>query len=164
MTTEKKVSDVSDPQHRDTDWFAEWDTITNDEGQPEHDDNITDSGDAERRIWVVRRLRSDLAEIDNHAAQEIERVEAWANEQRAKIARQTEWLEAGLLAHLKATGKKTLKLVSGTLKWRDFLSHKTTVKPDKKAILHYIKVTGELPEGADLERGPGSFTIETEHA
>jgi len=175
------MAGVSDPQHRDTDWFEEWAAITNDEGQPEHDDDIAGTGDAERRMWVVRRLRSDLAEIDSHAAQEIERIEAWANEQREKIAKQTEWLEAGLLAYLKGTGKKTLKLVSGTLKWREgrervviedekefietasdiFISRKTTVKPDRQALLLFIRETGGLPDGVDLARSPGTFTVHT---
>ena len=42
-----------------------------------------------------------------------------------------------------------------------FTVTKTTVNPDKKALLAHIKETGEIPDGVDLVCGEDSYKITT---
>tara|TARA_R110000824_G_scaffold7698_1_gene34807 strand:- start:13363 stop:13890 length:528 start_codon:yes stop_codon:yes gene_type:complete len=175
---------VSDPQKRDIDWFSEWEEIEEQDREPE----IVGQEDAESRLWVVKRLRSDLAEIKAHADIERARIATWETSEASKVSRQMDWLEKGLRAFLMGTGKVTMNLIGGKLKYRkgrekveiedeqQFVSDynsggledqgfiRETIKhaPDKKAILAHIKATGEVPEGVELVYGEDSFSMDTE--
>jgi len=174
---------VSDPQERDISWFEEWEEITDEEREPE----ITGQEDAERRLWVVARLRSDLKEIDNHAANEMRKIQQWQVTRASGIQNQMSWLERGLRAFVEGAGKKSMTLINGSLSLRSgresvaiedeaafiqtcldksedglgFVRVKEVKSPDKKAILAHIKETGEIPSGCELVYGKTSFTIKT---
>lgn len=170
---------MSDIQNRDTDWFTEWEGIEEQETKP----TVEGQDQAEKRLWVVKMLRSEIHEIQQHAANERGKIDLWERNQTEKVQKQLAWLESGLRVFLDTTNKATLKLVNGTLKYRKGRERieiadeeafvkaaemddkgfvRTTVKkaPDKKAILEYINETGEIPEGVDIVTGEGSFTIE----
>jgi uncharacterized protein YlzI (FlbEa/FlbD family) len=99
-----------------------------------------------------------------------------------KIDRQLAWLESALHAHYVHSGEKKLDYPDGTMTLRkgresvvvedpeafcdkhiraDYVTMKTVLSPNKKAIMEIVKNGGEIPEGADIVRGPHTFVIKT---
>lgn len=154
---------------------------------------IPDAGEAERQLRSLRYWRGRRAEVLAHAAsqrqiaqEKIEEVHRWEDEVLRPIERRIAWYEQGLFGFLRATGKKTLKLVNGVIKAR---AGKASVQVkdeeafyrwcsenglsnglvraserrsiDKVAVLAFIQTQGgELPDGVDLAPGETRFTVE----
>lgn len=144
--------------------------------------NVGDNHQAEAHLRALDYWRYEVEQIEAHAKKEIERIQMWRDEEVAKLQKKIAWHEGGLIAFLQVQGKKTLKLINGTIKrikgrdrvdvldaetlgkWSEANNAnlmRVKVEPDKKAILDHIKSTGELPEGVDVVTGADSFKIET---
>jgi hypothetical protein len=134
---------------------------------------------AERHLAAVARFAREQAAFEAHAKQPHDRIDFWLNARVAGLERKATWHRASLNAFLINSGKKTLKLINGTLKLiagrervevadpehfvaiadEQFVRTKVIKEPDKRAILTHIHSTGEIPDGAELVRGDDSFKV-----
>lgn len=148
---------------------------------------VADQAQAEAHLKALDHWRYQAGQIEAHAQRQIERAQAWRDEELAKISPRITYHESGLIAYVQHTteaGKgKTIRLINGTLKrvagqnrveerdinalktWcekngHDFLRIKYEAK--KPEIHKHIKTTGELPDGVELVPGEDSFKIETD--
>lgn len=143
--------------------------------------NVGDNHQAEAHLRALGHWRYEVEQINAHAKKEIDRINEWRDEEVAKLQKKIAWHESGLIAFLQVQGKKTIKLINGTLKrikgrdrvdvldadaltkWAESNGAnllRVKVEPDKKAIMDHIKNTGELPDGVDVVTGEDSFKIE----
>ena len=160
--------------------FPQYEQIDQEEAQALE---VIHTEDAERHLRAIRHWRAEREAIVSHAEGEMQRIQSWMESETAKIDRRIEWHEGGLVAYLMASGKKTVKLVYGTLKriagrervefWDElyFLAWanqdpsrqkfvRVKCEPDKRAILDHIKKTGEIPEYCKLVTGEDTYKVE----
>lgn len=142
--------------------------------------SIKDENRAEDHLKSLTYWRGQRALAKLHAQQQRDKTDAWEAAQVAKFQRRCDWHERGLIAFLKASGAKTIKLVNGTLKkitgqirveildepafmaWASnhyVTLYRTKTEPDKRAIRKHIETTGEIPPGTDLAPGEVTFKI-----
>ncbi len=139
-------------------------------------------------LHVIEKENDKIKEINSQAQDQIDKIKQWQesiNEKRQKrIDRLTETLHAFFLYKKKEDPTvKTISFPNGTLKARKQQSLliiedreqffralgdkqelvRVVVKhdPDKKAIIKYIKETGDVPEGVSLEERDDKFTVTT---
>jgi hypothetical protein len=149
--------------------------------QYDDEPTIEDDHRAEDNLRHLAYWRRERQKIASHAKAEIAKITEWEGQRIATIDGRIAWHERGLQGFLYQTGKKTLKLIHGTLKktkgrekvevldpdafcqgpLKEFISQKVSFSPNKKAILAYIKETGEIPEGTDLVTGEDTYKFET---
>lgn len=137
---------------------------------------------AERHLRAVAFWREEQERKVRHAQKEIERVKTWLEGEVARIGRHVAWHETGLRAYLVASGRKSLRLIRGTIRFlagrervevpepEKFLTWAKSNAPalirvkeeaDKQAIARYVKTHGgEIPEGCDLVKGEDTFKVE----
>uniref|UniRef100_A0A6M3Y2R8 Putative host-nuclease inhibitor protein n=1 Tax=viral metagenome TaxID=1070528 RepID=A0A6M3Y2R8_9ZZZZ len=135
---------------------------------------------AEKQLRALRYWLGELDRAEQHAKNERDRIELWLEGRRNIYQPRIAWHERGLKAYLWNVGKKSLKLIAGTIKRTkgreriDVLDQdtfikwaaqngagllRTKVEPDKKAIAGHIQETGEIPPGVDLVRGEDTFSV-----
>jgi|TARA_R100000482_G_C5128843_1_gene150542 hypothetical protein len=139
-------------------------------------------------LHVIEKENERISEINSQAKEQIDKIKQWQEsiiEKRQKrIDRLTETLYAFFL-HKKNENPtvKTISFPNGTLKARkqqplliiedrdeffralgdkqELVRVVTKYDPDKKAIMKYIKETGEVPQGVSLESRDDKFIITT---
>jgi len=139
---------------------------------------------AEEHLRFLAYWRGEEEDRITHAAREIEKIQTWLEREVEAIHRKISWHKRGLQGFLWQTGKKSVRLVHGSIrkiKGRErieitdektfltkaslhLVNEQLLRRPDKKAILAHIKATGEIPEGTDLIRGEDTIHIKTEDA
>ena len=132
--------------------------------------------DADFYMGKVAELDAEIDEVNESAELQIERIKLWQETRTSVIERQKEYFLKVLHGYLISTGKKTEKLVNGTLSIRKqqdeivvedkdavtqdgrFVKEKMTVSVDKTSIRKHILETGEIPEGVSVNpREPRFF-------
>ena len=132
---------------------------------------------AENHLEYLHYWKRLRAARQAHAQKQLDKVQTWLDRELEPIDRKIAWHERGLKTYLWTTGKKTLRLINGTLKRiagrerveitdearlpESFFRIKTVRTPDKKAILSHIRQSGEIPDGTDLVRNEDTLKIET---
>ena len=138
------------------------------------------TGGANYRLRALDYWLRELEEQREIAATERTRIDMWLESQERRIQKRIDWCETTLRLYLEGTGKKSMSLPYGKLQrragreridvvledtfvdWAEKSGNeqllRTTVKPDKSAILAYVKATGEEPPGVELNKGDESFT------
>ena len=124
--------------------------------------------DADFFMGKVAELDTQIDEVNESAELQIERIKLWQETRTSVIERQKEYFLKVLHGYLISTGKKTKKLVNGTLSIRKqqdeivvedkdaviqdgrFVNEKMTVSVDKTSIRKHILETGEIPEGVSV--------------
>tara|TARA_B100000959_G_scaffold36277_1_gene34899 strand:- start:180 stop:698 length:519 start_codon:yes stop_codon:yes gene_type:complete len=124
--------------------------------------------DADFYMGKVAELDAEIDEVNESAELQIERIKLWQETRTSVIERQKEYFLKVLHGYLISTGKKTEKLVNGTLSIRKqqdeivvedkdaviqdrrFVKEKMTVSVDKTSIRKHIFETGEIPEGVSV--------------
>jgi len=124
--------------------------------------------DADFYMGKVAELDAEIDEVNESAELQIERIKLWQETRTSVIERQKEYFLKVLHGYLISTGKKTEKLVNGTLSIRKqqdeivvedkdaviqdgrFVNEKMTVSVDKTSIRKHILETGEIPEGVSV--------------
>ena len=124
--------------------------------------------DADFYMGKVSELDAEIDEVNESAELQIERIKLWQETRTSVIERQKEYFLKVLHGYLISTGKKTEKLVNGTLSIRKqqdeivvedkdavtqdgrFVKEKMTVSVDKTSIRKHILETGEIPEGVSV--------------
>ena len=124
--------------------------------------------DADFFMGKVAELDTQIDEVNESAELQIERIKLWQETRTSVIERQKEYFLKVLHGYLISTGKKTEKLVNGTLSIRKqqdeivvedkdavtqdrrFVKEKMTVSVDKTSIRKHILETGEIPEGVSV--------------
>ncbi len=124
--------------------------------------------DADFYMGKVAELDAEIDEVNESAELQIERIKPWQETRTSVIERQKEYFLKVLHGYLISTGKKTEKLVNGTLSIRKqqdeivvedkdavtqdgrFVKEKMTVFVDKTSIRKHILETGEIPEGVSV--------------
>lgn len=137
---------------------------------------------AEEHLRFLAYWRGEEEERIAHAARQIEKIQIWLEREMEAIHRKISWHERGLQGFLWQTGKKSVRLIHGSIrkiKGRErveitdeeafltkapssLIAEKMLRRPDKKAILSHIRETGEIPEGTNLIRGEDTIHIKTE--
>ena len=137
---------------------------------------------AEEHLRLLAYWRQQREEREVHAQEQKDRIALWLERELERIDRKTAWHEQALQGFLWQTGKKSVRLIHGSIrrvKGRerievmdedaflssaapDLIREETIRQPDKKAILAYVKQTGDLPAGIDLVRGDDLIKIEAE--
>ena len=153
------------------------------EAQESAEENIDyGTGGANYRLRALDYWLRELEEQREIAATERTRIDLWLESQERRIQKRIDWCERTLRLFLEGTGKKSMSLPYGKLQRRagreridvvledtfvdwaeksgneQLLKARTTVKPDKAAILAYVKTTGEEPPGVELNKSDESFT------
>jgi len=135
---------------------------------------------ANDRLRALDYWLRELEEQRKIAATERTRIDSWLESQERRIQKRIDWCETTLRLFLEGTGKKSMSLPYGKLQrragreridvvledtfvdWAEKSGNeqllRTTVKPDKGAILAYVKTTGEEPPGVELNKGDESFS------
>lgn len=78
--------------------------------------NVDDEIDAERHLESLARLDRDLAKLQAHRSAMVQRAEDWYEKQSRTLKRRTLWHSESLRCYLQLLGRKSIKLVNGTLK------------------------------------------------
>lgn len=83
-------------------------------------DRPDDAEQADRMLWVLRRVRQRIAEVEYTASMRKAQIDTWAAEQREQLDARMDYITAGLEqwahAERERTGRQTVKLPAGTLK------------------------------------------------
>jgi len=151
------------------------------------DEEINDEK-ADAILYVIQKEREKMQDITLQAGSQCEKIIEWQQTQCDNIQRKIDDLQARLYQYfsyqvLNDPDLKTKTLPNGTMKIRKQqpllvvedravffknLGDKTELtrvttkhEPDKKAIMKYIKDTGDVPDGIVLEERDVKFTIKT---
>ena len=136
---------------------------------------------AEGHLRYLAHWQRQRQEREDHARQQIEKVQLWLEREQERIDCKIHWHEEGLKAFLWQSGKKSIRLIHGTLRRlqgrerieitdeatflaqapANLITERLIRTPDKKAILNHIHLTGEIPPGTDLVRGEDTLHIDT---
>jgi len=132
--------------------------------------------DADFYLGKLAELDGHIDAINKSAEIQINRIKLWQESRTAIIEKQKQYYLKVLHIYLLSTGKKTEKLVNGTLSIRKqqdeivvedkdivmldgrFISEKTTVSVNKTKIRKHIESTGEIPEGITVNSREPKFT------
>ena len=132
--------------------------------------------DADYLLGKVADLDQQISDINGSAQTQLERIGLWQESRTASIEKQKDYYLPFLKAYMERLGKKTEKLVNGTLSLRkqqplieiideqlllnsgEFVRTKTTTSIDKAGIRSHIKSTGEVPSGIDFQEQPDKFS------
>jgi len=123
----------------------------------------------------IAEIDMQIADVKESAQTQLERIGLWQESRTASIEKQKDYYLPFLKAYMERLGKKTEKLVNGTLSLRkqqplieiideqlllnsgEFVRIKTTSSIDKTGIRTYIKETGEIPEGVEYLEQENKF-------
>lgn len=137
---------------------------------------------ADRYLYVIAELESEVRENNRIADQQIAKIQYWLDTENRKRETRILWLAGALENFARQVDKKTISLPNGWLKLRvqqpsldvdeeTFFASNPPEElvriipekkaPDKKAIREHIKSTGEIPEGCEwTEAGGPAFSWE----
>lgn len=121
--------------------------------------------DADYLLGKVAELDKQIAEINESADIQMQRIREWQESRIASIEKQKDYLLPSLHAYILSTDKKTIKLVNGNINLRklqpkleiideeiipnQFIKIREVSTIDKSGIKAHIKSTGEIPDGVD---------------
>ena len=136
---------------------------------------------AEAHARCLRYWRGQEDDVGGRFDAEITRMTERAAQAKAKIAKRIAWHEAGLKTFYQARGEKRLTLANATLSsakgrhyivvedidaltaWATEESHPEVLRvktdADLRAVMEYIKSSGEEPAGCKLERNVDIFKV-----
>ena len=143
--------------------------------------NTPSTDRAEEHLRLLSYWRRERQERQAHAQLQAERIALWLERMLERIDRKVAWHERALQGYLYQTGKKSVRLVHGSIARRkgrervevtdearfldtapsDLIRQQVLRQPDKKAILAHIRSSGEIPHGIDLVRGDDTLHIDT---
>ena len=147
-----------------------------------HNEDIQTTDDANRRLRALNHWLLELEDVRAVAAKEHDRIKARLEGEVQQIQKHIDWCEMTLKRFLDGTGKKSMSLPYGKLQRRAgreridvvleetfvdwatksgkewLLRSRTTVRPDKIAIKHFVENTGEMPPGIELTKNEESFS------
>lgn len=140
-----------------------------------------DEAKVDRYLRALRYYRAERDKVAAAAQAERERIDEWERKHARKPDGAIAYLETVLRLFSEAVGKKKRVSPSGTLSWRKgrervvvedvdaFCARhagsdlvRTKAEPDKSTIIARVKAGGEIPEGADIQRGDDTFVIDVE--
>ena len=154
------------------------------ENTPPPEAECVDASKVEQRLQEIAELRDEWAGAERHATDQIERANAWLEDEAERLRYEITWRQNSAMAWFKRDennlGKPSRKLINGTLKKstgrmrviitdeesvpKDLCNHKPEKwTPDKNKIQAEIKKSGELPEGTDTEYGADEYYVDTGH-
>ena len=122
-------------------------TIEAEEEDNQQDTDITvqamTKADVEKTLWYYKKLRLEIAEMEQQAEDYVKEAQKTANQFLLKnCAKKKEWLntlEQTLRDYteeqIKTTGKKSVKMVNGTM---SFVKQQPKYERNEEAILTYI--------------------------
>jgi len=138
---------------------------------------------ANHMLKAVEVLESKMADVNTLADDEIKLIEEYRSRELARLDKQRSWLLFNLESFARSTGEKTIRLVHGVLRLRKgrdriavveiekFLplgkklglleTVPETTTPNNKAILAYVRRTGEIPPGTEFIPAGTKFSYST---
>jgi len=146
----------------------------------EHPDDVeyvAGETDAEDHLKALGYHRRRMEEIENHALQEISKIECWQDVELLKIRRKAIYHEKSLESWIARINAKTVNLVNGKVRKitgrlrvelgdvnevpAEYHTQQVTVGIDKKAVLKAHTDTGECIPGTEVVRGDDTYKITT---
>ena len=142
--------------------------------------------DQQTAEWTVRKIgehRKKQAEIKELADAEIARIKEWAEKQTKQHENSVEYLQGVLRPWFEEQGEKSISLPSGRVRFRkvpdkfNFTDETAVIawakvhqpksirvkeEIDKNEIKRYIKETGEMPDGVEVEKPEPVFEVKSE--
>ena len=137
---------------------------------------------ADQLLMALTKLDEQSDEIDRVADEETAIVETWRKIEQERLEKKRTWLCWNLEQYLKSTGEKTIRLAHGQIKERMgrdrieitdpemFESAAATLgllrtyparhEPDLRAVLDYIRRTGEVPPWVQYIPGSPRFSYQ----
>ena len=145
--------------------------------------DVHDQMEAERHMESMQRIHRDIQQLENHRQGLIDRADQWFEKQSTSLLKRINWHEESLRGYIAITGKKTVKLINGTIKTRsgsestvitdeeafmawarkhntELINEKTTYSPAKKAIKDSVSAGGQMPDGVEFVTGEPSFKVD----
>uniref|UniRef100_A0A6M3KY59 Putative host-nuclease inhibitor protein n=1 Tax=viral metagenome TaxID=1070528 RepID=A0A6M3KY59_9ZZZZ len=136
---------------------------------------------ANKSLRAVKFWRKEQDRLEQQVKDEVGRLQLWLKTEQDRLDRKIRWHEDGLHDFLVRSGKKSIKLAYGVIKWvkgrdkvevldmaaleiwaqNNGLGVRVKREADKLAIAKHIKETGEIPDGTDLVAGEDTFTVDT---
>jgi len=129
--------------------------------------------DCDYILGKVASFDAEIAEIEESASTQIERVKQWEESRINSIEKQKQHFLPSLHAFIQQSGKRTIKLVNGDINLRklqpkleiiddeiippQFIKVREVSSIDKTGIKAHIKSTGEIPEGVDYIQQDDKF-------
>jgi len=134
----------------------------------------------DRMLFKIGELEQEIEELESAKEDSVEFYNRRIDTVKAQIKARSMRMETYSMAQAEVTGKKTIKVPNGTLRyvtrnkpiwpednesllkfsWDNDIPTRVTEKPDKKSILEHIKESGDCPEGFKEEE-VNSFTFKT---
>ena len=127
---------------------------------------------ADYLLMAIARLENKMSDVNQTADKEILLIENWRNKELMKFDRQRSWLVWNLEQFIRQFGEKTIRLPHGDLKLRKGRDRAVIVDetkflpvgqklgllrtvpesttPDLRAIIEWVKKTGEVPDGVEF--------------
>ena len=149
-----------------------------------HGDDAIHMDQAEHTIKVLAEFEAELRREEAHAHQQMEAVRTWINERREAHAKKRKWWDQRLKNFLIQQGRKSMKLINGTVKTmkgrevvdvvdpiaffdavkgsaseESFITKTFSESPNKKSLMAYYNKNGKLPPGIQVVRNDPSFSI-----
>jgi phage host-nuclease inhibitor protein Gam len=130
---------------------------------------VVDLPDVERRLRIIRHRTDLLRQLEEVAADDKARIDAWLEERSAIVRREIEWHQASvenwLRAHHAAGGSKTVSLPSGSVSLRQG-QHRIeplTKAPSELVPADYVRTKVEWDRNAikaNTQPGPVAEGVE----
>jgi len=188
LLDEETVAEIEEafPGHESDPVFTEM--VVPGEWMPSDEDEAT----VDRYLRALRYFRGERDRVQTAVKEERERLQAammaeeerlveWETKHSRKAVRGIAFLEYRLRLFSESVGRTKRVSPAGTLSWRKG-SHSVEIadpeafcekhagtelvrvkaEPNRTAIKQHATATGEIPEGADIVRGPDTFKITTE--
>lgn len=138
---------------------------------------------ANKYLYVIAKLRNEIEDVKKVGQDQIESAQAYIDRQSNKREKTIDFLSERLHLFMMGQDQKTISLPNGDLKMRakqdkvhipdqtvviewaektgttSILNHKTTVFLAE--VKRYIKETGDIPDGVEVESQEPSFSVVT---
>jgi phage host-nuclease inhibitor protein Gam len=142
-----------------------------------------DDSKVNRYLYVIQKMRDEIENATQVGMDQIRTAEEFIARETRKREKTIEFLTQGLHMYAMGQDRKTIETPTGALKLRvrqdkvtipdqsvviewaehynnpEILIHKTTVSLAE--VKKYIKQTGDIPEGVEVESQEPSFTVVT---
>jgi len=138
---------------------------------------------ADDMLKALSILDSQMADVNSLCDTETARIEAYRQTELSRMDKKRSWITFNLDAYIRESGEKTIRLPSGTIKFRKgrdkvvIVAMETFLKvasrlgflktvpesfePDQLKIMAYLKRTGSVPEGCEFIPAESRFSYTT---
>ncbi len=134
---------------------------------------------ADYLLMAIVRLENKMSDVNSTADRELLMINEWRNKELTRLDKKRSWLTWNLEQFIRQFGEKTIRLPHGDLKLRKGRDRAVIVDeaiflpvgkklnllrtvpesttPDLRAVIEWIKKTGDIPDGVEFIPAEVSF-------